>query len=31
VHDYEDRDHSLVFKKSALKDVGFKYRESGLV
>ena len=23
--------HALVFKKSALKDVGFKYRESGLV
>ena len=23
--------HTLVFKKSALKDVGFKYRESGLV
>lgn len=24
-------EHSLEFKKSALKDVGFKYRESGLV
>lgn len=23
--------HTLVFKKSALKDAGFKYRESGLV
>lgn len=23
--------HTLVFKKSALKDTGFKYRESGLV
>jgi uncharacterized protein DUF6088 len=23
--------HTLVFKKSSLKDVGFKYRESGLV
>lgn len=29
--EYEIGNHSLVFKKSALKDVGFKYRESGLV
>ena len=29
--EYEIGEHSLVFKKSALKDVGFKYRESGLV
>ena len=29
--EYEIGKHSLVFKKSALKDVGFKYRESGLV
>lgn len=29
--EYEIGDHSLVFKKSALKDVGFKYRKSGLV
>ncbi len=29
--EYDIGDHSLVFKKSALKDVGFKYRESGLV
>ena len=29
--EYEIGDHSLVFKKSALKDVGFKYRESGLM
>ena len=28
---YKIGDHSLVFKKSVLKDVGFKYRESGLV
>ena len=30
-HEYEIENHSLVFKKSALKDVGFKYRESGLM
>ena len=29
--EYEIGNLSLVFKKSALKDVGFKYRESGLV
>ncbi len=29
--EYEIVDQSLVFRKSALKDVGFKYRESGLV
>lgn len=29
--EYEIGNHSLVFKKSALKDVGFKYRESGLM
>ncbi len=29
--EYEMGEHSLVFKKSALKDVGFKYRESGLI
>ena len=29
--EYEIGNHSLVFKKSALKDVGFKFRESGLV
>ncbi|MEN8177168.1 MAG: DUF6088 family protein [Pseudomonadota bacterium] len=29
--EYKVGEHSLVFKKSALKDVGFKYRESGLV
>jgi hypothetical protein len=28
---YDVGSHALVFKKSALKDVGFKYRESGLV
>ncbi len=28
---YDVGSHDLVFKKSALKDVGFKYRESGLV
>jgi hypothetical protein len=28
---YDVGSHTLVFKKSALKDVGFKYRESGLV
>jgi hypothetical protein len=28
---YDIGAHALVFKKSALKDVGFKYRESGLV
>ena len=29
--EYEIGDHPLVFKQSALKDVGFKYRESGLM
>jgi len=29
--EYKIGDHALVFKKSALKDVGFKIRESGLV
>ena len=29
--EYKIGEQSLVFKKSALKDVGFKYRESGLV
>lgn len=29
--EYKIGNHSLMFKKSALKDVGFKYRESGLV
>lgn len=29
--EYEIRNHSLLFKKSALKELGFKYRESGLV
>ncbi len=29
--DYRKLDNLMVFKKSALKDVGFKYRESGLV
>jgi len=28
---YEICDYTLAFKKSALKDVGFKYRESGLI
>lgn len=28
---YEIGNHTLVFKKSVLKDVGFKYRESGLI
>lgn len=28
---YDVGSHTLVFKKSALKDVGFKHRESGLV
>ncbi len=28
---YEIEGNSLVFKKSVLKDVGFRYRESGLV
>ncbi len=28
---YEIGNYTLAFKKSALKDVGFKYRESGLV
>lgn len=28
---YKIGKHSLMFKNSALKDVGFKYRESGLV
>lgn len=28
---YEIGGHFLVFRKSALKDVGFRYRESGLV
>ena len=28
---YEIGNYTLEFKKSALKDVGFKYRESGLV
>ncbi len=28
---YEIGKHSLVFKKPALRDVGFKYRESGLM
>ena len=28
---YEVAHHALVFENSALKDVGFKYRESGLV
>lgn len=28
---YDIGNHTLEFKKSALKDVGFKYRESGLV
>jgi hypothetical protein len=29
--EYEIGKHALVFRKSSLKDVGFKYRESGLV
>ncbi len=29
--EYEIGKHVLVFRKSPLKDVGFKYRESGLV
>ncbi len=29
--EYQIKGHSLIFKKSALKDIGFKYRESGLV
>lgn len=29
--EYEAGSHTLAFKQSALKDVGFKYRESGLV
>jgi Family of unknown function (DUF6088) len=29
--EYEIGSHVLVFRKSSLKDVGFKYRESGLV
>jgi len=29
--EYEIGKHTLVFRKSSLKDVGFKYRESGLV
>ncbi len=29
--EYEAGFHTLAFKQSALKDVGFKYRESGLV
>ncbi|MCF1457972.1 MAG: DUF6088 family protein [Shewanella sp.] len=29
--EYEIGKHSLVFRKSALKDVGFKYKESGMV
>ena len=29
--EYKISEHSLLFKKSALKDVGFRYRESGLV
>lgn len=29
--EYKIGKHSLVFKKSALKDVGFKHKESGLV
>lgn len=28
---YDIGNHTLEFKKSALKDVGFKYRESGLL
>lgn len=28
---YDIGNHTLEFKKSALKDVGFKYRESGLI
>jgi hypothetical protein len=28
---YDIGSYSLEFKKSALKDVGFKYRESGLI
>lgn len=28
---YEIGDYTLAFKKSALKDAGFKYRESGLI
>jgi len=28
---YEIGNYTLEFKKSALKDVGFKYRESGLI
>ena len=28
---YNIGNHTLEFKKSVLKDVGFKYRESGLV
>lgn len=28
---YEIDNHTLAFKKSVLKDVGFKYRESGLL
>ena len=30
-HEYKTGSHALVFKHSALKDVGFKYKESGLV
>ncbi len=30
-HKYKIGSHFLIFKKSALKDVGFKYRESGLI
>lgn len=29
--EYEIGTHALVFRQSALKDVGFKYRESGLI
>ncbi len=29
--EYKVEKHSVVFKKSALKDVGFKHKESGLV
>lgn len=29
--EYEIGKHTLAFRKSSLKDVGFKYRESGLV
>jgi len=28
---YDIGNYTLEFKKSALKDVGFKYRESGLI